>query len=199
MEAAINVLPMSGQDRAIAIPAAGGYLVALADGAGGTGNGAIAAECLIAYVTKLSKEAASADWFAALCAFDDELSARPMGGQTTGVVAFIDSERVRGASVGDSSAWLITPTGRMTDLTAAQRRRPLLGTGEALPVEFEVDRLGNHVLLGSDGLFKYAPVDRICALATQGTVAEAANALANCVRLPSGALQDDVAVVIVSE
>ena len=135
MEAATNVLPMSGQDRAIAIPAAGGYLVALADGAGGTGNGAVAAECLIAFVTKLSQEAASADWFAALCAFDDELSARPMSGQTTGIVAFIDSEHVRGASLGDSSAWLIAPSGGMTDLTARQRRKPLLGSGEALPVE----------------------------------------------------------------
>ena len=199
MEAATNVLPMSGQDRAIAIPAAGGYLVALADGAGGTGNGAVAAEYLIAFVTKLSQEAvASADWFAALCAFDDELSACPSGGETTGIVAFIDSERVRGASVGDSSAWLITVSGGMTDMTARQRRRPLLGTGEALPVQFEVKRLGNTVLLASDGLFKYAPVDRICTLATRGTVAEAADALANCVRLPSGALQDDVAVVIVS-
>jgi PPM family protein phosphatase len=199
MEVATNVLPMSGQDRAIAIPAAGGYLVALADGAGGTGNGAVAAEHLIAFVTKLSQEAvASADWFAALCAFDDELSARPSGGQTTGIIAFIDSERVRGASVGDSSAWLIAVSGGMTDMTARQRRRPLLGTGEALPVQFEVKRLGNTVLLASDGLFKYASVDRICTLATRGTVAEAADALANCVRLPSGALQDDVAVVIVS-
>lgn len=199
MEVAINVLPVSGQDHAIAIPAGGGYLVALADGAGGIGNGAVAAERLIAFVTKLSWEAASADWFAVLCDFDDELSARPLGGQTTGIVAFIDRQRVRGASVGDSSAWLIAPSGGMIDLTARQRRRPLLGSGEALPVEFEVERLGKHVLVGSDGLFKYAPVDRICALATRGTVAEAANALANCVRLPSGAFHDDVAVVIVSE
>jgi len=199
MEAAINVLPLSGQDRAIAIPAAGGYLVAVADGAGGTGNGAVAAESLIAFVTKLSVEAASADWFAALCAFDDELSARPMSGQTTGIVAFIDSERVRGASLGDSSAWLIAPSGGMTDLTARQRRKPLLGSGEALPVVFEAERLGNHVLLASDGLFKYAQVDRICALATRGTVADAANALVDCVRLPSGAFHDDVAIVIVSE
>ena len=35
MEAAISVLPMSEQDRAIAIPASGGYLVVLADGASG--------------------------------------------------------------------------------------------------------------------------------------------------------------------
>jgi PPM family protein phosphatase len=198
MEAAINVLPMSGQDRAIAIPTAGGYLVAVADGVGGTGGGAVAAERLIAFVSRLMEEASSTDWFDALCAFDDELSARPSSGQTTGIVAFIDSERVRGASVGDSSAWLIAPSGGMTDMTARQRRKPLLGSGEALPVEFEVECFGNRVLLGSDGLFKYASVDRICALATRGAVAEAANALANCVRLPSGALHDDVAVVIVS-
>ena len=198
MEAAIKVLPISGQDRAIAIPAATGYLVALADGAGGTGNGAIAAERLIAFVTRMSQDAASADWFDALCAFDDELSARPSSGQTTGIVAFIESERVRGASVGDSSAWLIGLSGAMTDLTAQQRRRPLLGSGEALPVQFEAERLGNHVLLASDGLFKYATVDRICALATRGAVSEAVDALANCVRLPSGVLHDDVAVVIVS-
>jgi hypothetical protein len=36
------------------------------------------------------------------------------------------------------------------------------------------------------------------ALATQGSVEEAARALASCVRLPSGALQDDVAVVMVA-
>lgn len=117
----------------------------------------------------------------------------PMSGQTTGIVAFIDSERVRGASVGDPSAWLIARSGGMTDLTAAQRRKPLLGSGEALPVQFEAEGLGK-----TDGLFKYAPVDRIRALATRRTVAEATNALANCVRLPSGAFYDDVAVVIVS-
>ncbi len=113
-----------------------------------------------------------------------------MSSQTAGIVAFIDSERVPGASVGDSSAWLIAPSGGMTDLTAAQRRKPLLGAlAKHCPFNFEVERLGNRVLLGSDGLFKYAPVDRICALATRATVAEAANALANCVRLPSGAFQ----------
>lgn len=198
VEAAINVLPMSGQDRAIAIPTAGGYLVALADGAGGTGGGAVAAERLIAFISRLTEKAVSTDWFDALCAFDDELSAHSLSGQTTGIVAFVGSERVIGASVGDSSAWLISLSGETTDLTARQRRKPLLGSGEALPVQFEAERLGNRVLLGSDGLFKYAPVERICSLATRGTVAEAANALANCVQLPSGAFHDDVAVVVIS-
>jgi hypothetical protein len=85
----------------------------------------------------------------------------------------------------------------MTDLTVNQRRRPLLGTGEALPVQFEATLQGGRLLLGSDGLFKYAPAERICALAMQGPVAVAADALGNSVRLPSRGLQDDIAVVLV--
>jgi serine/threonine protein phosphatase PrpC len=192
------VLPTSGQDRAIAIPAAGGYLVGVADGAGGTGGGAAAAERLITFLTKLSQEAPSGDWFGALCTLDDELSSHASGGQTTGIIAFVDSDRVVGASVGDSSAWLISPTGDMADLTTRQRRRPLLGSGDALPVQFEAEREGGRVLLASDGLFKYATAERICALAAQGSIVEAADALVHCVRLPSGSYPDDVAVVIVA-
>jgi PPM family protein phosphatase len=83
-------------------------------------------------------------------------------------------------------------------LTARQRRRPILGAGEALPVQFEAELRRGRLLLASDGLFKYATAERICALAMQGSVAEAADALANCVRLHPRALQDDVAVVLVS-
>jgi PPM family protein phosphatase len=87
----------------------------------------------------------------------------------------------------------------ITDLTARQRRRPLLGSGEALPVQFEAQLGGGQLLLATDGLVKYATAEEICALATQDGVEEARRALANCVRLPSGALHDDVAVVIVAE
>jgi len=198
MKAAVSVQPASGEDRAIAMLAGGGYLVAVADGAGGTGGGAVAAECFIAFVASLAQDVVSTDWFAALCTFDDQLSVDPSGGHTTGIVAFVDGERVIGASVGDSAAWLISPSGQLRDLTARQRRRPLLGSGEALPVQLQAERRGDCVLLASDGLFKYPPLDRICTLATHGSVANAADALVDCVRLPSGALQDDVAVVIVS-
>jgi serine/threonine protein phosphatase PrpC len=198
VEAAIKLLPESGQDRALAVPTAGGYLVAVADGAGGTGNGAAAAERLITGLAKLAGAAASTDWFGALLELDDDLLAHRPGCQTTGVVAYVNAGRIVGASVGDSSARLISPAGEMTYLTAHQRRRPLLGSGEALPVIFEAELGDGRLILGSDGLFKYATAERICALAMQGSVAEAADALANCVRLPSGGFQDDVAVVIVS-
>jgi PPM family protein phosphatase len=201
VEAVVVVQPASGagQDRALAVPTSGGYVVAVADGAGGTVSGAAAAERVIALVAKLVGEAASTDWFNALCAIDDELSSRGSGGQTTAVVAFVARGRVVGASVGDSSAWLMSPAGEMTDLTANQRRRPLLGSSEALPVQFEAGPSGGRLLLASDGLIKYAAFEQICALATQGSVTEAADALANCVCLPSGGLHDDVAIVLVSK
>jgi serine/threonine protein phosphatase PrpC len=200
VEAAVVVLPASGagQDRALAVPISGGYVVAVADGAGGTVSGAAAAERLVALVAQRVLEAASTDWFEILCSFDDDLSSRGSGGQTTAVVAYVDSSRVVGASVGDSCALLISAAGKTIDLTARQRRRPLLGSGEVLPVQFEAELNGGRLLLASDGLVKYATAGQICALVHHGTVAEAADVLASCVRLPSGALQDDVAVVVVS-
>lgn len=197
MEAAIKVLPTSGQDRAVAVRAGRGYLVAVADGAGGTGGGAAAADRVIASLSKLVDAAASADWSAVLLEIDYELSAGLCGGQTTAVVALADGECVRGASVGDSGAWLVPPVGSVTDLTANQRRKPLLGSGEALPVVFEADRRGARLLLATDGLIKYASHDRIHALAVSGSVGEAVEALVSCVRLPSGSLQDDVAAIVV--
>src|SRR5215469_15180262 len=88
----------SDQDCAVAIPVMGptpaGYLAAVADGAGGTGAGAIASGRLVDFLTKCGP--GSTDWFDALLAFDDELSARRSGGQTTGVVAFVDQDRISG-------------------------------------------------------------------------------------------------------
>jgi len=59
-----------------------------------------------------------------LLELDEESAGR--GGETTAVVAFVDSDRVRGASVGDSAAWLISPAGEMTDVTVHQHRKPLI-------------------------------------------------------------------------
>lgn len=198
MDTAIKMLAASGlgQDRATAIPAPGGWLVALADGAGGMGGGAAAAERLIDVFSKLAPVAPSTDWAAALARFDQELSAHPSGGQTTGVVAFIDSDRVVGASVGDSSAWLLSG-GVVIDLTTQQRRKPLLGSGDAVAVRFEAAHRGSRLLFASDGLTKYTTADRIRTLAAGESIEAAADALANSVRLPSDALQDDVGVVLV--
>ena len=195
LKAAALVLPASGQDRALALPLAAGYLVAVADGAGGTGRGAQAAQRVIAGL-ELAQGCVSAQEFCQLLhSLDLELA--HSGGESTAVVARVEHDRVIGASVGDSKAWLLAQT--MRDLTALQERKPLLGSGAARPVPIEARRAGARLLLGSDGLYKYAPMQRIHCLALEGPPEMAAAALARLVRLPSGALQDDVAVVIVCE
>jgi serine/threonine protein phosphatase PrpC len=180
----------------MALATSGGYLVAVADGAGGCSGGAVAAESLIAFLSQLTVVAGSTDWSAALRTFDQRLSAHVSGGQTTGVVAFINRERVTGASVGDCQAWLLY-AGETSELTARQLRKPLLGSGQALPVGFSVARRGGRLLMASDGLFKYASSQTVRTLAALNHMDASVQALVKCVRLPSGALQDDIAVVMV--
>jgi len=198
IDAAIRVLPSSGDDRAIALPTPRGYLLAVADGAGVTGGGPAAADRVVPALSKRAQESSSIDWFTAICEIDDDLSSNRLGGQTTGVVASLEGNRIRGASVGDSVAWLIPGVGAPIDLTERQRRKPLIGSGEALPVEFGTECGGHRILLATDGLVKYASVQQICALAMSGTVSAAVDALVEAVRLPSGGFHDDVGIVLLS-
>jgi hypothetical protein len=93
--------------------------------------------------------------------------------------------------VGDSEAWLIEDG---VVLTEGQQRKPLLGTGAAKPVAFEA-KLAGTLLVASDGLFKYARKADILAHARLERLDDAIHALTDAVRLPSGQLQDDVAIV----
>ena len=100
-----------------------------------------------------------------------------------------------GKIVGESGAWLISPDG-IEDLTDHQCRKPLLGSCGVLPVQFGPVPFSGRLLVASDGLFKYAAQDVIAKVVLQGTVDEVARGLVECVRLPSGVLQDDVAVIL---
>ena len=51
-------------------------------------------------------------------------------------------------------------------------------------------------MVASDGLLKYAPRAALARLAGMADLAAAATALVELVRLPTGDLQDDVAVVL---
>jgi len=103
--------------------------------------------------------------------------------------------RIVGVSVGDCGAWLIAQNG-IDELTANQVRRPLLGSGEAIPVAFESALADATLLLATDGLLKYARRDRIAAVALGPDLQMAAYALADLPRLRSGALPDDVGVIL---
>jgi serine/threonine protein phosphatase PrpC len=167
----------AGQDRALVV----GTRIVLADGAGGTARGAHAAERAVAMLTV-------GDDFDAV---DRELMA--LGGQATAVAITVDGETLRGASVGDSEAWLVDGDA-VHVLTRYQRRKPLLGDG-GIAVTFTAP-LDGTLVVGSDGLFKYGARELIVAACGRATVDETADALMAAVELPGGALQDDVSLIV---
>jgi serine/threonine protein phosphatase PrpC len=177
-----------GEDRAVVIPAHDGMLIVLADGAGGTSNGGAAAQAVIDAFSATDPTNPSHT----LLGLDQD--PRRLGhGQTTAVIARVRSDRVEGVS-GNSGAWLIRG-GAITDLTDRQHQKPLVGAG-CRPFEF-ADELPEDatLLIASDGLLKYARPTNIARMTMP--LRGAARSLVDLVRLPDGALQDDVAIVLV--
>ena len=188
-----------GQDRADVFHVGDALVVVVADGAGGIAGGAEAADAVVAAV----REAVEAGvdlrprpWSDLLVALDRRMLASPEIGESTAVVVAVSPEGVAGSSVGDSAAWIAAPD-RLLDLTAYQARKPFLGTGAARAVGFAAGPLAGTLLVASDGLVKYDSREDIARTARGEDLASAAATLIQQVRLPSGQLQDDVAVVLV--
>ena len=161
----------------------------ICDGAGNGGRGGMAADLAIAELSRIA-QAGFTDWMRALLDVDQLLKRQAQGGETTCVVVDIsDSGECRGASVGDSGAWMLPADGAVRDLTAHQDRARL-GSGQAYPVRFKAQLMG-RLVLATDGLFKYIRAADIRTCAARGV-----DALIDSVRLKSGALQDDVAVIL---
>ena len=59
-----------------------------------------------------------------------------IAGETTCALAIVTPEEIFGASVGDSSIWLIPETGAHAELTRAQQRKPFIGFGSVWPVPY---------------------------------------------------------------
>jgi len=186
-----HVIEIHGtEDRAAVFTRDAGLVVALADGAGGSRGGAAAAQAIVDAV----RDADDTDWTTLMLRVDDAFAVT--GGETTAVVLALDGDAVVGASVGDSGAWWIDDQG-IIDLTEKQIRKPLIGTGESSPFAFRLRGLERGTLLvASDGLWKYAKADDIARVARTADLAAAAAGLVDLVRLPTGTLQDDVAIVL---
>ena len=181
----------SGQDRARAFAHGDDLVIALADGAGGTGNGATAAQAIVNAVGAVGP---GVDWCGLLA--DLDLDGKRLGhGQSTAVVLLISSSGISGSSIGDSGAWLIAGT-EVLDLTDGQARKPLVGDG-CNPFRVAAPPLVDGTLLvASDGLLRYAKRSDIARIAGGPDLAAAARALVDLVRLPNGEFQDDVAIVL---
>lgn len=189
----------ASEDRAAVLARGDSLVVVVADGAGGMSGGAAAATALVAAVTDACNATAplrdTATWLRLFEDVDRDLAAG-MQGETTGIVVVLSPHGLVGASVGDSAAWIVGDDG-VDDLTRAQRKARL-GSGRAMPVAFHRERLEGVLVVGTDGLFKYAAPSTIAEAVRGCRPEDAATRLLGLVRLPSGAYQDDVAVVVVA-
>jgi len=183
-----------GDDRCLVLAYADRVVIAVADGAGGTGRGAEAAAFLVELVNERSRDGRF-DVVELLRTCDMQLAQAGSSGETTAVVAIVDENGIVGASVGDSGAWIVDATTHV-DLTCGQVRKPLIGSGAAVPVAFDHSALNGTLLVASDGLFKYGNAARIREIASESELDVVAERLIDNVRLRSGRLQDDVAVAV---
>lgn len=179
----------------------GATIAIVADGAGGIGGGFEAASTTVsvirAQVTRRDEPATPASLTAALIHADAVLERTFMCGESTGLVVVICEGMVFGASVGDSEA-VLADAGVVTDLTANQRRKPLLGSGSAMPVSFDPVPFRGMLVAGTDGLFKYCVRKAVADILSANDGKPVVGRLVSAVRLPSGALRDDVGIVVMS-
>jgi serine/threonine protein phosphatase PrpC len=135
------------------------------------------------------------DWAAWLAQQDAGLAANGTGMAAAIVLSISDEGDVCGASVGDCEAWLFGEREPL-NLTGRQVRKPLLGDGAAVPTTFAARMSGGTLILATDGLWKYMSRSRIAEISTTRPLEAAIAALVDGLRLRSGALQDDVAIVM---
>ena len=166
-------------------------LIVVADGAGGTGDGHVAAEAVI---RETCSSCGAIDNATGWCKFLSQLDLRIHSGETTAVIVDIRHDGILGASVGDSCAWVIDGPD-IIDLTRTQIRKPLLGSGEAKPAPFWHGPLDGLLLVGSDGFFNYTNRDQLTPLIARTDFFAVPRVCIDMVRLPSGELWDDTTIV----
>ncbi len=185
-----------GEDRVAIERLEDRLVVVVADGAGGTGSGAEAAETVCKRICEAARQGTrGAEAWQLMLRELDLLVASGSGGQSTATVVEIDADNVCGASVGDTEAWLVRARDAV-DLTTDQERKPLLGSGEARPAAFGPINSGGRLLVATDGLFGYSTHAAIEATVRDGSLSTALDRLAASVVLRSGAYPDDLAMVL---
>jgi serine/threonine protein phosphatase PrpC len=180
------------QDKVAVFTEADRCVIAVADGAGGTGSGGQAATAVVDTVRRAIATTDSPEgWSSVLRQIDGQIGPA----ESTAVVVDVRSDRVCGASVGDSQAWVIKGA-EIVDLTSHQRRKPLLGSGEANPVGFTYTLLDGLLLVATDGFCNYVKRTEMVKIIPYEDFATLPKRLVSLVRLRSGALNDDVGIVV---
>lgn len=169
----------------------------IADGAGGTGQGAYASAYIIEVfkeLTRIDGINAPDDFESFLRKVDIELLNKSQGSEATAIVGKVIDGVIVGASVGDSEAWIFNLEYDY-ELTSMQHLKPLLGSGKSVPIGFGPMYMEKYFLLGSDGLFKYANRNEIKSLLSSDCEAMQ---IADLAKKATGNLQDDLSVILIS-
>jgi serine/threonine protein phosphatase PrpC len=183
-----------GEDRIASVRLNDRTMFIVVDGAGGMAGGARAADSICA---AFEQEAhGTSDWVRWLRQRDRLMAGSGLPGYAAAVVvSILDDGFFVGASVGDCEAWLFGQ-GSPAELTRGQHFKPLLGDGSALPEGFAGRLIEGTLVMATDGLWKYA-TSSAEEIIQRHVVADVITfELVNSVRLKSGALPDDVGVVI---
>jgi serine/threonine protein phosphatase PrpC len=171
----------------------------VADGAGGMPGGEVAAQTVAetarAWLGVERRLPTAPEWAEWLTALDRRMAETPFMGQAAVVGVSVSSEGISGASVGDCQALLIGMDGTL-DLTERQHRKPLIGSGVCVAVAFARPWRGGRLIVGSDGLMRFASDGALRTAASDPDVVAAAARLAESVRLPNGEVWDDAAGLV---
>jgi serine/threonine protein phosphatase PrpC len=185
------------QDRGLVIHDGARGVLCVADGAGGRSGGTEAATMAVEVVRQSANLLINAESCAeVLRKLDAVITKDTIAGETTCALVAVTPKEIFGASVGDSGIWLIPASGNHMDLTQAQQRKPFIGSGSAWPVSFQRSRQVGRLLLATDGLLKYTSAEQIIAACREHPAGLAAQRLIELVRYPSGALPDDVTIIV---
>lgn len=167
-------------------------VIVVADGAGEIGSGEFAAESVACEVKELLARCNSAEsWEESLRHLDLKISS----GESTCVVVDLRADRICGASVGDSQAWIIAE-GEILELTRHQNRKPLLGSQSAEPVGFDAGPLRGLLVVATDGFCNYVKRNMLLHAIAEWEFVTSARKCVELVRLPTGELWDDVGIVV---
>jgi serine/threonine protein phosphatase PrpC len=183
------------QDRAELFQMGDQVALVVADGAGGISGGAEAADRFLHEFRESRNSLFTPDDCCQLLTrIDQRLETASVCGETTGVIAIIDRDRVFGASVGDSIAWYFSRQSYI-ELTRNQKRKPFLGSGLAVPSAFSISEIDGTIVVATDGLWKYTGFEQIENEVRKPNVSNLAEELCGLVRLRSGGFPDDVAIL----
>ena len=183
------------QDRGDIFARGDAAVLAVADGAGGAGDGHRAADALLERVRDATLDPAfdllaPSRWQELFVSVDHALHGV---GETTAIVVVLAPGVVVCTASGDSEAWIV---GRDVDALTANVDRARLGSRGAKPSSMIGPELEGRLVVASDGLFRHVPRERIVEVVRRERFGAVADALVACARLPSGGLHDDVVVLV---